>query len=137
MTGTNAAIGGGGIHHVAMKVKDFDASVKFYTQVMGFTPVMSWGEGSGRAVMLDSGDGSCVELFAGGSSEPRPEGAWTHLAFKSGNVDAAFERIRKAGVKVIMEPANVDVPSNPPRTVRIAFFAGLDGETVELFSIVK
>jgi len=137
MAGTNAAIGGGGIHHVAMKVKDFDASVEFYTTVMGFKPTMSWGEGDGRAVMLDSGDGSCVELFAGGSAEPRPEGAWIHLAFNSSDVDAAFERIRHAGVKVILVPTSIDLPSNPSRTVRIAFFAGPDGETVELFSIAK
>ena len=66
MTGHNQKIGGGGFHHIAMQVKDFDASLQFYTEGLGFTPTVAWGEGSQRAVMLDTGDGNYFELFAGG-----------------------------------------------------------------------
>jgi len=49
-----------GIHHVAIRVKDFDASLAFYTDGLGMTQTMAWGEGDKRAVMLDAGNGNCV-----------------------------------------------------------------------------
>ena len=48
MAGRNAAIGGGGFHHVAIKVADFDGTVEFYTQALGFTVHARWGEGDNR-----------------------------------------------------------------------------------------
>ncbi|MXX14727.1 MAG: VOC family protein, partial [Gemmatimonadetes bacterium] len=41
----NKTIGGGGFHHVAIRAHDFEASVKFYTEAMGFQKKISWGEG--------------------------------------------------------------------------------------------
>ena len=40
MAGNNASIGGGGFHHVAIRAHDFDASVKFYSEALGFTEKM-------------------------------------------------------------------------------------------------
>lgn len=133
MTGKNRAIGGGGFHHIAMRVSDFDASVWFYTQVLGMTERVCWGEGSKRAIMLDTGDGNYIELFAGGSKEPRPEGMILHFALRTDNCDAALERARAAGMQVTMEPKNVEIPSIPPTPVRIAFCKGPDGEVIEFF----
>ena len=64
--GSNSKIGGGGFHHVAIRVYDFDATVRFYTEVLGFTDKVRWGEGDNRAIMLDTGDGNYLEVFAGG-----------------------------------------------------------------------
>ena len=63
MNGKNARIGGGGFHHVAFRAHDFEKSLKFYTEGIGFVPTITWGEGDRRAVMLDTGDGNFVELF--------------------------------------------------------------------------
>jgi glyoxylase I family protein len=121
MAGTNAVLGGGGFHHVAMKAKDFDAAVKFY-KALGFTERISWGQGDNRAVMLDAGDGNYLEIFAGGSADPKPEGTVVHFALRTGNCDAAIAAARAAGAQVTMEPKNVDIPSQPHKTpVRIAF----------------
>ena len=38
MPGHNKTISGGGFHHIAMRVRDFDASLKFYTEGLGFEP---------------------------------------------------------------------------------------------------
>ena len=57
MSGTNEVLGGGGLHHVAMRAKDFDASVRFYTEALGFKEAVRWGEADQRAVLLDTGDG--------------------------------------------------------------------------------
>jgi catechol 2,3-dioxygenase-like lactoylglutathione lyase family enzyme len=124
-----------GFHHVALKARDFDATVDFYTRVLGLEPRHTWGQGDRRAVMLDTGDGSCLEVFAGGVDLPRPEGAILHFALRCDNVDAAIERVRAAGAEITMEPKDVDIQSQPVLPVRIAFFKGPDGEMVEFFQV--
>lgn len=134
MAGHNAAIGGGGFHHIAMRVKDFDASVRFYTEGLGFRKGISWGEGDKRAIMLDTGDGNYVELFAGGTDAPKSEGAILHFALRTADCDAATARARGAGATITMEPKDVGIPSVPaPTAVRIAFCKGPDGEIIEFF----
>ena len=122
-----------GFHHVAMRVKDLDAAVKFYSQVLGFPVVRAWGEGEKRGVMLDTGKGNCIELFANGPDGERPDGHWAHLALSCTNTDAAIARVRAAGCTVTMEPADIDIPSSPAYPVRIAFFKGPAGEVIEFF----
>jgi len=132
VTGRNTKIGGGGFHHIAMRVRDFDASVKFYTEALGFKEKIAWGQGDKRAIMLDTGDGSCLELFAGGTDEIKPEGCIIHFALRTNNCDAAIEQARKGGAEVTIEPKHVDIPSRPaPMPVRIAFCKGPDGEVIE------
>ena len=133
MAGHNDAIGGGGFHHIAMRVQDFDASVAFYTEGLGFKEKIAWGEGDKRAIMLDTGDGNYLELFAGGD-EPKPEGAVLHFALRTSDTDTAIERARDAGAEVTVEPKDVTIESRPaPTPVRLAFCKGPDGEIIEFF----
>lgn len=122
-----------GFHHLAIRVKDFDASVKFYTEGLGFKPRLSWGEGDKRAILLDTGDGNYIEIFAGGSQEEKPEGAWLHVAFRTDDCAAALESAKAAGAEVTMEVTDVTLGNNPFIDARIAFFKGPDGEIIELF----
>jgi glyoxylase I family protein len=133
MAGTNAVIGGGGFHHVAMKATNFDVAVAFY-KALGFTEKIAWGDGDSRAILLDAGDGNYLEIFAGGADGPKPEGAVVHFALRTRNCDAAIAAARAAGAQVTMEPKNVDIPSRPHTTpVRIAFCKGPSGEVIEFF----
>ena len=131
MPGHNAAIHGGGFHHVAIRVHDFDASVRFYTEALGFTERIRWGEGEKRACMLDTGDGNYLEVFAGGPAAPKPEGTIFHFALRTSDVDAAIERARGAGAEVTTEPTSLEIQSDPPQPVRLAFCKGPDGELIE------
>jgi glyoxylase I family protein len=133
MQGNNNVLGGGGFHHVAIRVKDFDASVKFYKEVLGFKQHLAWGEDNKRAIMLDTGDGSCLEVFAGETEDKKPEGSFLHIALRTTKCDAVLQTIKTLGMEVTMEPTDVTLASNPPTPVRIAFFKGLDGELIELF----
>lgn len=122
-----------GIHHAAMDAKDFDASFRFYTEVLGFTPVLQWGEGQKRACLLDTGNGSHLELFAAAVAGERPEGCWKHIALTCTDTKAALERVRAAGCPITLEPLDVTIPAASPHPVRIAFFKGPDGEVIEFF----
>ena len=133
MTPDNPPTPSRGIHHVAIRASDFDASVRFYRDVLGFREMLRWGRGEQQSIMLDAGDDSCVEIFAAGVAGEKPEGHWLHLALKCDDVDVAVAAVRKAGREVTMEPTDVDIPSDPPVPVRIAFFKGPDGEIIEFF----
>lgn len=123
-----------GFHHVAMKVKDYDASLKFYTQFLGFPLLREWGEAEKRACMIDIGNGNCIELFAGGPEGPRPDGHWIHLALVCKDTTAAMNKVRSAGYEVTVETKDVTIPSRPqPLPVRLGFFKGPDGEVIEFF----
>jgi len=123
-----------GFHHIAMRARNFDASVKFYTEGLGLTQTAAWGEGDGRAAMLHAGNGNYLEIFAGGANEPKPEGAFLHLAFATEDCDTAFRQAIAAGAEAQMEPKSLTIPATPtPLPVRIAFCKGLDGEVIEFF----
>jgi len=133
MTGHNAAIGGGGFHHVALYVRDYDASIKFYTEALGFSERLSWGEGEKRAALLDTGDGNYFEIISRPSADPMPARQVLHIALRTNDTDAAIERARAAGAVVTLEPKDIVFKSTPPLPARIAFCEGPNGEAIEFF----
>ena len=123
-----------GLHHLALRASDFERTVTFYTDGLGCREVTRWGQAPGRAVMLDAGDGSHIEIFEGGQAEAKPEGAVLHFAFRAADCDASFRHAIAAGAKGTVEPKDVTVDAKPrPFSVRLAFCIGLDGETIEFF----
>lgn len=129
----NEVIAGCGLHHISIKVKDFEKSVVFYEKGLGFKKVIAWGTGDKRGIMLDIGDGSCIEIFAGGSQTELPDGKWNHLAFRTTDCDGAFNAAVTAGAVADKAPYDIDIPSSPVYKVRIAFVKGFDGELIEFF----
>jgi glyoxylase I family protein len=131
--GNNETIGGGGFHHVAIRVFDFEATIRFYTEVLGFREKTRWGEGDRRGALLDTGDGNYLEVFAGGREGPKEEGALLHVAFRCEHVDEVTERVRAAGCEVTVEPKTAQLGDY---AVRLSFFKGPDGELIELFHTI-
>ncbi|WP_281888386.1 VOC family protein [Paenibacillus sp. YYML68] len=130
---TNSKIAGCGFHHVALRANDFEATVQFYTEGLGFKVRHGWGEGEKRIVLLDTGDGNYMEVFAGGKGEQLPDGSYFHVAFRTTDVDGAVQAAVAAGAVVTVEPKDVVLGDAPPTPVRIAFVKGLNGETIEFF----
>jgi glyoxylase I family protein len=121
-----------GIHHVSIRTTDFERSVAFYTGGLGMSVVLRWGEGDGRAVMLDAGNGNYVELFAGGQTDSTPDARLLHLALRTNDVDEALAAAVRAGAVTTVEPEDVVIPGNPAEAaVRIAFCTGPDNEVIE------
>ena len=95
-----------GIHHVAITVKDYDKSVNFYKDGLGFKEHITWGDDDSRACMLDIGNNNIIEIFSG-RKEKGSEGLWQHLAFATDDCDKAFKRALENGARVSKEPFDV------------------------------
>ncbi len=124
-----------GFHHLALRVRDIEKSVDFYTQVLGFKEVMRfphpWDKGIKQISMLDTGDGNYLEIFSDAPASTRPDGAFFHVAFRVDDVDALYERVKASGARVAREPGNVLLGGESPSTLRVVFFNGPDGEELE------
>lgn len=122
-----------GFHHIALHASDFEKTYEFY-KALGLKERVRWGEGDGRAVMMDMGDGGCIEIFAGGEDCGRVDERFLHLAFRSDDVDAAFDAAVKAGATPKAAPYEACPPDAvPPIKMRVAFVYGPDGELLEFF----
>ncbi len=132
----NQTMAGLGSHHIAVQTRDYQASVDFYTNVMGMEKAVEFNAGGRRIALLDIGDGSHLELFepVPGST---PSGDATndvvfHFALATTDVKAALERVRAAGMEITVELKTADLG---PLNVSIAFFKGPSGEVVEFFQV--
>ena len=125
-----------GVHHLALSAVDFDKSIKFYTEGLGFETVAEWGEGKGRAALLDIGNGSHFEIFANGNPNEQKDVKFVHFAFATSNPDLAYENALAAGAVSHIEPKSLEIPADPPLPVRIAFVVGPDGEVLEFFKVL-
>ncbi len=124
-----------GIHHYMLKCNgyvEFEKTVNFYKDILGLKVARSWGVGDNSGIMLDTGAGY-VEIFAGNDSLPM--GAIRHIALGTTNTDACFESACKFGCKIITEPKDITIPSDPPYPARIAFVTGPVGEEIEFFQV--
>jgi glyoxylase I family protein len=135
----NRILGGGGLHHVAIKVKDYDAAVRFYA-ALGFTEKVSWGDGDARACFLDAGEGNYLEIFAGGGT-PETRHPWgdgaavVHFALRVADCDAALLLAEQNGAKVTMPTKSlaIDGLGGEHIPIKIAFCQGPGGEVIEFY----
>ena len=120
-----------GLRHASLSApgtEGFNKALDFYTNILGFKLIRSWGVRPAGGVMLDCGN-CIVEIMANGSAK-LDKGWWGHIALATDDVDGIVERLRKEGYPVLMEPCDKDL--NGYR-VHIAFCGGPCGEEIELF----
>lgn len=125
-------------NHCALKVPDFDASLRFYTEGLGMKVYAKWGTPEKTIALLDIGDGSFIELFNNGDGIEDRNAGYIHLALGCENVSAAYERALEYGAKALIAPKTVPVHSAPNDVVlNCAFVIAPGGEQVEFFRIVS
>jgi glyoxylase I family protein len=129
----NKKIGDGGIHHVALRVRNFEKSLQFYSQVLGFEERVRWNESPNRIALLDMGNRSYLELFEAFTRPNEKEDAFWHLAIRVNDVDSVFKMCREAGCESHVEPKSLNNLGGTKINVRLAFVKGPDGELVEFF----
>ncbi len=133
-----------GFHHVAIRAVDFDETIRFYTEGLGFTVHYRFAvpERIDRAAFLDAGDGRFIEVFGQGSTvqaegrrrfpnEDPTEGAVLHFCLRVADVEASYARALAAGAMSRVAPRTAQLGADPPVEVRIAFVAGPNGEVIE------
>src|ERR1700761_2293025 len=100
------------IHHAAIICSDYEASKRFYTQVLGLRVLAEHFREARRSWKLDLAlpDGSQVELFSFDGAPPRPSypeaRGLRHLAFAVADVAAAKASLESLGVA--LEDIRVD-----------------------------
>lgn len=133
---SNTVIQGCGTHHIALQTHDWDASLKLYRDVLGMTEAASFSSGDGqKIVLLDTGDGSHIELFGPSTGAARTGGGADpilHFALTTTDARAATEHVRRAGYNITVEPKELNLGG---LEVTIAFFEGPSGEVVEFFEV--
>ena len=133
----NNFIAGCGTHHVAVQTRDWEASLRLYRDVLGMTTVAEFGSPERKIMLLDTGDGSHMELFqptaeAPGMDSPSANDPITHFALATTDTEASIEHVRQAGYEVTVEPKQLNLGG---LDVTIAFFNGPCGESIEFFQV--
>ena len=124
-----------GIHHVAVKPRksQYEAVMKFYTELLELPVECTWGDPEYPCAMVSTGDGSRLEILPQDEASELPcEGKGAHIALATDDVDECIRRVREAGYKVTIEPKDVALGTLP---ARIAFCDGAGGEIVEFFCV--
>ena len=132
---TDAAASIGRLHHVSIQTSDWNASLTFYGEVLGLPLTSHAHLANGKQLVLFGSPASTrVELVSPqpGGMPPMPEGSQpviAHLAFEVKDLPAMLEHIRAHGLRVLVEPTEIDTEG---LHATIAFFEGPNGESIEL-----
>jgi lactoylglutathione lyase len=114
--------------HTRMRVNDIEASVRFYTEVLGLAVVSRHTSPRGSQLVFLSVPGSAEEIelcsypASGGVRVPED---LVHLAFEVPDLDAAIRRLEDLGVPVTDGPTR-------SRSGRFCFIDAPEGYEVEL-----
>jgi len=126
-----------GVHHIALKTlpENFDRTVAFYTEILEMSVARSWGEGDRRGIMIDTGDGTVMEITSNGDGVAADGAAIKHFALNTTQVDEVVRKVREAGYQITVEPTDACIPCETPYNIRIAFCIGPVGEEIEFFHV--
>ena len=119
-----------GLAHIGIKVRDMAASLKFYTEVLGFEKTGEQIFGTSHLAFLNIG--TCLlELIQGAQYEERTAGQVDHIADEVKGIEALVETLKSKGVQFLSD--EVSVAPGLLDGVKNIFFVGPDGERFEFF----
>ena len=120
-----------GLHHVSLSTvsEDFPKALSFYRDFLGFEMICEIATPAPDPFAMLSMGNTILELASEGSGG-ESSGTLNHIALATDDVDALLEKVRTAGYEVTMEPDEFVLPHGV--AIRIAFFTGPAGESIEL-----
>ncbi len=130
-------------NHVAMRVPDFEASKKWFTEKLDFRVIHEWPFGDLQLAYLApaADDNFWIELLAGGTPANQPDytdlneslhqAGYHHFCINVGNVDETLAELRKRNVTIIGEPFDLQVIGR-----RLAFIADPWGNLIEFAQVL-
>lgn len=98
-----------GIGHLAFTVKDMDASLHFYCDILGFKKLFELNTTDGQPwiVNLKVSDGQFIELFYGGKTNVTLDNTtigYAHLCLEVNDIDEIANHIKSKGLTLDVEP---------------------------------
>ncbi|PZR05597.1 MAG: VOC family protein [Flavobacterium psychrophilum] len=130
--------------HIGIRVPDYEAAIKWWTEKMDFRIVHEWPYGDEKlAYLAPANDNSFwVEVLAEGQQttkkkytdlgESLKEGGYHHICVHVKNVDKSLAELRRRGVTIIGEPFYLEAISR-----KLAFISDPWGNMIELSEVVK
>ena len=121
-----------GIDHIALNAINYDATLSFYRDILGFKQLNSVHTNEFTATYLGIAGGSRMEIFdLKGKARTLEKGdndvGVKHFAFKVTNVMQHAQEIEKAGVPIVMPYTELTDFS-----AKVVLFKDPDGNIVEL-----
>lgn len=121
------------VHHIAIICSSYEASKRFYTEVLGFTVVGEYYRAERDSYKLDLalGDTYTLELFSFPTPPERVSGpeacGLRHLAFVVDDIHVAVAKLQEQGIAT--EPVRVDEYTGK----KFTFFRDPDNLPLELY----
>jgi catechol 2,3-dioxygenase-like lactoylglutathione lyase family enzyme len=119
-------------NHVAIRVRDLDASVRFLQAVLG--PEATTIELADTVTLVGTEDGVFFDLFSEGGAAPEngPEHGLIHYALGVDDVDSAFVTALEAGAREKAAPVTMTTSSG--EEIRAAYVYDPNGDVCEFVS---
>jgi len=120
--------------HVGLRTPDFEGTIHWYTEKLGFRILKKWAVGDLQLAFLApaNDDNFWLEVLSGGlpGAPPNPAhpigSGFQHLCLEVNNVEETLAALREKGVPVAREPFDV-----PPIGKRCGFITDLHGNVIE------
>ncbi len=113
-----------GIEHVAIASPDPQKLAQWYVETLGF--VINYN--SGRTVFVKAPNGSMIEIISSEGARPPQtlkDPGFRHMALAVSDFEAAYAKIKAAGVKFVSEPVD-------SKGVKVVFFEDPEGNYLHL-----
>ncbi|WP_433350215.1 VOC family protein [Micromonospora sp. CA-111912] len=130
-----AVAGFSGIHHIALNVRDLDASVRWYSDVLDFSPLFRWDTDSFDRQLMRHPSGAVIALTThrhadAGAEFSEHRTGLDHLAFAvrtRAELEAWASRLTDAGV------AHSGITVTPPMGFTLIAFRDPDNIQLEMY----
>ena len=116
------------LSHIGLAVTDLSRSAKFYSDILGFSIGNTYSVQDLKILLLYN-ETTTIELLERQNDPlaPRQTGFWDHVTFQVMDIDSMHHKLKSHNVSLIDQEPRMSVFGK-----RILFFAGPDGERIEL-----
>ncbi|MEE6452402.1 VOC family protein [Gottfriedia acidiceleris] len=118
--------------HVGIVVENMKESVDFYTKVLGCIVQKQGKDEITQYTLLKAGNQKIELLQFLDDKKKRAEGVISHIAFRVENMEREIEKLKEKGVSL-----STEIPRESVDGIKIYFFKGPSGESIELLQLPK
>jgi catechol 2,3-dioxygenase-like lactoylglutathione lyase family enzyme len=140
----NSTLAGLSGNHVGIRVPDYGAAIKWYTEKLDFRIIHEWDYADEKLAYLAPANTNdfWIEILAGGKLNPKTkytdlgkslgEGGYHHICMHVSDLDKTLTELKKRGVAIVGNTFYLEAI-----TRKLAFFQDPWGNMIELAEVVK